>query len=77
MSVIAEFSESDSILTIKIVDKFDFSALNAFRAAYNDKRAEGSVITVDLKETSMMDSSALSMLLQMFWSNGTGHFDKG
>lgn len=48
---------------IKIEDKFDFSFHQFFKQSYINCKDEGTVFTIDLSDTSYMDSSALGMIL--------------
>jgi len=50
-------------LTIKIQGRFDFSAHQEFRDAYEKVKDEPKSYVVDMKETTYLDSSALGMLL--------------
>jgi anti-anti-sigma factor len=50
-------------LTIKIQGRFDFSAHQEFRDAYEKVKEEPKAYVVDMKETTYLDSSALGMLL--------------
>lgn len=63
MSIWASQSESGDMLTIKIQGRFDFSAHQEFRDAYEKADKAPSEYIVDLKETTYLDSSALGMLL--------------
>ncbi len=62
MSVTCERSSDGQQLTINIKGRFDFSAHQAFRGAY-ETGGEAKRYVVDLKETHYLDSSALGMLL--------------
>ena len=50
-------------LTIKIQGRFDFSAHQEFRDAYEKAADAPAEFVVDMKETTYLDSSALGMLL--------------
>ncbi|CBL46758.1 Conserved hypothetical protein [gamma proteobacterium HdN1] len=50
-------------LTIKIQGRFDFSAHQEFRDAYEKVKDDPKTYVVDMKETTYLDSSALGMLL--------------
>lgn len=50
-------------LTIKIQGRFDFSAHQEFRDAYEKAKEDPLAYIVDMKETTYLDSSALGMLL--------------
>lgn len=54
---------SSGELTIKIQGRFDFSAHQEFRDAYEKVSDEPKNYVVDMKETTYLDSSALGMLL--------------
>lgn len=56
-------SVSDNELTIRVSGKFDFSCHQDFRSTYEDLADKPSKFTIDLSETSYLDSSALGMLL--------------
>ncbi|NVJ60332.1 MAG: STAS domain-containing protein [Gammaproteobacteria bacterium] len=58
-----ESSVSGSELTVKVSGKFDFSCHQDFRATYEDLTEKPNKYTIDLAETSYLDSSALGMLL--------------
>jgi anti-anti-sigma factor len=62
MSVTSERSEDGQELTITIKGRFDFSKHQDFRGAY-EKEHQAKRYTVDLKDTTYLDSSALGMLL--------------
>lgn len=65
MSVQASLAGNGSELTIKIDGRFDFSAHQEFRDAYEDVAGGNNVskYIIDMKGTSYLDSSALGMLL--------------
>jgi anti-anti-sigma factor len=65
MSIRAQSSEDGNELTIHVQGRFDFSALQNFRSAYEslDKPAKSYII--DLNESDYLDSSALGMLLAL------------
>lgn len=50
-------------LTIKIEGRFDFSAHQEFRDAYEKSADNASGFVVDMQEATYLDSSALGMLL--------------
>lgn len=56
-------SSDGSNLTISISGRFDFSSHKEFKDAYEDVPRQPSGYTVDMQETSYLDSSALGMLL--------------
>ncbi len=63
MGVQANFDSSAKELTIKVDGRFDFSAHQEFRSAYESEVSTIDTYTVDLSATSYLDSSALGMLL--------------
>jgi anti-anti-sigma factor len=63
MSIWASASQDGRSLTINIEGRFDFSAHQDFREAYEKTDAEPDEYCVDMKQTSYLDSSALGMLL--------------
>lgn len=64
MSIKAEVVDN-SILTIQIGDRFDFSMVTEFRKTFENLDANVTQIDIDLSDTQYMDSSALGMLLNM------------
>ena len=65
MSIAASHSTDGKTLTIKIDERFDFTAHSALRAAYANNHPRYESYVLDLRDTRYMDSSALGMLLQM------------
>ncbi len=63
MTISATQSGDGAELTIKIKGRFDFSAHQMFRDAYEKVDKEPQHYIVDMKETTYLDSSALGMLL--------------
>lgn len=63
MGVQSNIDSSGKELTIKIGGRFDFSAHQEFRDAYENISTDVSRYVVDLGNTSYLDSSALGMLL--------------
>ena len=63
MSISASVADSDGNLVIKVSGRFDFSEHEAFRKTYESQAIEPSQFTVDLSDTTYLDSSALGMLL--------------
>lgn len=61
--VTGELSEDKQTLTITITGRFDFSAHQRFRDAYEKRNDTPKKFVVDLKSTTYLDSSALGMLL--------------
>ncbi|MBV1874693.1 MAG: STAS domain-containing protein [Gammaproteobacteria bacterium] len=65
MPVTAESSNEGKQVTIAISGNFDFTVVQDFRKTYMDIDGSNTDITVDMRETEYMDSSALGMLLNM------------
>lgn len=65
MNITATPSADGKELTIKIEGRFDFSALQAFRNAYEKILPVPERFVIDLKESDYLDSSALGMLLSL------------
>mgnify|MGYP001191733129 CR=1 FL=1 len=65
MSIATNPSPDGKTLTIRISDRFDFTAHTALRAAYANNQPRYQAYVLDLRETNYMDSSALGMLLQL------------
>lgn len=63
MGVQSDIDKSGKELTIKIDGRFDFSAHQEFRDAYETMPTTVASYVVDLGNTSYLDSSALGMLL--------------
>ncbi len=63
MAVAAEVSANGEELVIRVTGRFDFSAHQQFRDAYELLSEQPRRYRVDLQETSYLDSSALGMLL--------------
>ncbi|MBL4607643.1 MAG: STAS domain-containing protein [Pseudomonadales bacterium] len=63
MTIWASQSEAGDALTIKVQGRFDFSAHQEFRDAYEKSQEPTQQYIVDLKDTTYLDSSALGMLL--------------
>lgn len=63
MSITVTQSADGSELVIKIQGRFDFSVHQSFRNAYENVKKEPTRYTIDMKDTSYIDSSALGMLL--------------
>lgn len=63
MAVASELSANGEELVIRVSGRFDFSAHQQFRDAYEQLPAPPSRYRVDMQETSYLDSSALGMLL--------------
>lgn len=61
MAINTEFK--DGILKISLRDKFNFSVVEEFRAAYMNVKPKS--ITIDFAQSDYMDSSGLGMLLNM------------
>ena len=65
MSINTAFSDNNSVYTISIAGIFNFSMLHDFRESYSDPDVALAKVTVDFRDTEMIDSSALGMLLNM------------
>ncbi|MGB5325672.1 MAG: STAS domain-containing protein [Pseudomonadales bacterium] len=63
MSISAKLSDSANELVIQVQGRFDFSAHQDFRSAYEDLQASPESYAVDMAQTTYLDSSALGMLL--------------
>ena len=63
MAITSTMSSNGSELTISIQGRFDFSAHQDFRSAYESLDAAPNTYLVDMNETTYLDSSALGMLL--------------
>ena len=50
-------------LTIRVAGRFDFSSHQAFRDSYEQIEGSPETYTVDMREATYLDSSALGMLL--------------
>lgn len=63
MGVQSNIDNNSKELTIKVDGRFDFSAHQEFRDAYESISGDVNIYIVDLGNTSYLDSSALGMLL--------------
>lgn len=63
MTVSAQLFEPANELVINIQGRFDFSAHQDFRSAYEDRNDPPHSYTIDMSDTTYLDSSALGMLL--------------
>lgn len=63
MSISSNMSSDGRELTICIQGRFDFSAHQDFRGAYETLSAKPQAFLVDMNDTTYLDSSALGMLL--------------
>lgn len=63
MSIATQSSQDGTILTIKVVGRFDFKTHSDFRKAYESLATRAVHYIVDLSEVDYLDSSALGMLL--------------
>jgi anti-anti-sigma factor len=63
MTIRSEVSADGRGLTIAVEGRFDFSAHRDFRETYESLEAEPKEFTVDMREATYLDSSALGMLL--------------
>ena len=73
MGVSAEVLADDSTITIKISGRFDFSAHQDFRRAYEDLDEPVTQYVIDMAAAEYLDSSALGMLLLMREHAGGDH----
>jgi len=64
MSIQASMSTDSQVLTISVNGRFDFSAHQDFRNAYERGGLTPRQYVVDLQDTDYIDSSALGMLLR-------------
>jgi len=65
MPVSSELSDDGAMLTIRIAGRFDFSAHQEFRKAYESISQAGATYVIDMHDAEYLDSSALGMLLLM------------
>ncbi len=63
MAITSKTSADGSELTIEIQGRFDFSAHQDFRGAYESMSTPPNRYKVDMSDTTYLDSSALGMLL--------------
>lgn len=63
MAIWCQGSPDGKELTIKVKGRFDFSAHQEFRNAYENAPRSMTTFVVDLAEATYLDSSALGMLL--------------
>lgn len=63
MTISTQLSEENNELTINVEGRFDFSAHQDFRSAYEDVDDAPEHYAVDMSNTTYLDSSALGMLL--------------
>jgi len=63
MSISAKLADADNELVINVAGRFDFSAHQDFRSAYEDLEVKPQSYAVDMSQTTYLDSSALGMLL--------------
>lgn len=63
MGIRTAYSADTGVLTIAVEGRFDFSAHQEFRAAYEGPENKPASYCVDMKDTNYLDSSALGMLL--------------
>jgi anti-anti-sigma factor len=63
MSITTSRSSDGAELVINIKGRFDFSSHQAFRDAYEGAGGADVAYTIDMAETTYLDSSALGMLL--------------
>lgn len=65
MTITSTASADGNELTITVKGRFDFSALQQFRNAYEKVSPKPKAYVIDLKESDYLDSSALGMLLAL------------
>lgn len=63
MSVSTRLLENSNDLQIIVEGRFDFSLHKQFRDAYADNSENAKTFTINLSQTTYMDSSALGMIL--------------
>jgi len=63
MAIVSSLDAGTGELTIKVKGRFDFSAHQEFRDAYEKVDSVPGLYLVDMAETTYLDSSALGMLL--------------
>lgn len=75
MAISSNLSNDGSLLTITVQGRFDFSALQNFRNAYEKIQPRPKKFIIDLKESEYLDSSALGMLLALREYSGGDNSD--
>jgi anti-anti-sigma factor len=65
MTITSTLSADNNELTITVQGRFDFSALQQFRNAYEKFTPKPKSYVIDLKDSDYLDSSALGMLLAL------------
>lgn len=65
MAVESKMTVDGENLIISVDGKFDFSLLTSFRQSYSEDKLESVKVVVDMQRTTVIDSSALGMLLNM------------
>ncbi len=65
MAITSNLSNDGDLLTISVQGRFDFSALQSFKNAYEKINPKAKKYIIDLKESEYLDSSALGMLLAL------------
>lgn len=73
MAISTQLSADQQELTIAIEGRFDFGAHQAFRDAYERVECAPKRYSVDLQDTTYLDSSALGMLLLLRDHAGGDH----
>ena len=63
MSISAKHLDADNELVINVAGRFDFSAHQDFRSAYENLDHKPARYAIDMSEATYLDSSALGMLL--------------
>ena len=63
MTISAKLSNTENELVINVAGRFDFSAHQDFRSAYEDIGTSPNSYAIDMTDATYLDSSALGMLL--------------
>lgn len=73
MAIWASDTDNGEAVTIRIQGRFDFSAHQEFKQAYEKNANKERQYIVDMEETTYLDSSALGMLLLLRDHAGGDH----
>jgi anti-anti-sigma factor len=73
MTIASQLSKDGRELVIQVSGRFDFSAHQEFREAYESLGEQPQRFRVDMREASYLDSSALGMLLLLRDHAGGDH----
>lgn len=73
MSISAKLVDTENELVINVAGRFDFSAHQDFRSAYESLENKPASYAVDMAQTTYLDSSALGMLLLLRDHAGGDH----